>query len=520
MALKLGNNIVKINRMLQEDNNQNMIESDIIVPDVKPDVVSILHADGEVKLNSKETYKDAIVLRGTICFKILYMSDDPSRLVCSSEHTVNFDQTVDIPGIDSNMICYLTCRSEYVECNIINGRKLNVKAVLKIDSKVIEPIEVAVISDIGGSNDVQVQNQSFESYNEIEYDDVEAGVIGEVDIPIGKPAIKEILRTDAYIKEKELKITSGKAIAKGILQVSSLYVPDMEETPVDCVISEVPFSEVLDIPQIIDGADITFNADVRNVSVLVKEDDDGDTRVLEYEVGLNFKPIAVKKQTFEVVSDAYAMLSKLEIERNPIKVTTLVAEGKAQLTLKDSIQLSFEMPPARQVYNILCREVVTGVNIEDDRVNVEGVVELTIIYMSDEGRPVGSQKHHTSFHQAMDIRDLPAGSSPKAVVNMEDYSYDLVKDRQIEIKFVMAIAVRVFNQETVDVVTKVDEVPLDEMRIAAQPSMIVYYIQNGDTLWGIAKKYLTTVNDLLKVNNIDGPDSLGVGQQLLIPRVS
>lgn len=520
MALELDNSIVKINRMLQEDNTQNIIESDIIVPDVKPDVISILHADGEVKVNSKEIYKDAVVLRGTITFKILYMSDDPSRLVCSTEHTVNFDQTVDILGIDSNMVCYLDCRPDHIDCSIINGRKLNVKVVLKVDSRVIEPIEVIVVSDIVGSDDIQIQTKNFESYNELEYDDVEAVVICETDIPIGKPAIKDILRTDAYIKEKDIKVTGGKAIVKGILQLSSLYVPDMDETPVDCVISEVPFSEVLDILQVANEADVTFTSEVKDVFATVKEDDDGDARVLEYEVNLSFKPSAINKQTFEVVSDAYSLSSKLEIEKNPVKVTTLVGEGKTQSTLKDSIQLSSDMPPARQLYNLSCEATVTEVSIEDDRVNIEGVVESTIIYLSDEGRPVGSHKHHTPFHHAIEVRSIPACSTPKATVHMDNCSYDLVGDRQIELKFVMTIAVRIFNQEFVDVVTKVDEIPLDEIGMAVKPSMIVYYIQNGDTLWGIAKKYLTTVNDLLKVNNIDGPDSLAVGQQLLIPRAS
>lgn len=518
MALELGNSIVKINRILQEGNTQNIIESDIIVPDVKPDVVSILHADGEVKVNSKETYKDAVVLRGTVAFKILYLSDDPSRLVCSTEHSVNFDQTVDIPGIDSNMICSLDCIPEHIDCSIINGRKLNVKAVLKVDSKVVEPIEVSVVSELGGADDVQIQTQSFESCNEAEYDNIETGVICEVDIPIGRPAIKDILRTDAYIKEKDIKVTGGKAIAKGILEVNTLYVPDMDEAPVDCTTSEVPFSEVLDMPKIADGADIIFTAEVKNVSAVVKEDDDGDSRVLEYEVGLSFKPNAVEKQIFEVVSDAYALSSKLEIERNPVKVTALVGEAKNQSTLKDSIQLSSEMPPAKQVYNLSCKAVITGMDTEDDRVNIEGVVESTIIYLSDEGKPIGSIKHHTPFNHTIEVRGISDCSTPKAIVHMDNCSYEMIGDRHIELKFVMTIAVRAFDQVFVDVVTKVDEAPLDERKMAAQPSMIVYYIQNGDTLWGIAKKYLTTVGDLLKVNGIDNPDALEVGQQLLIPK--
>jgi LysM repeat protein len=44
----------------------------------------------------------------------------------------------------------------------------------------------------------------------------------------------------------------------------------------------------------------------------------------------------------------------------------------------------------------------------------------------------------------------------------------------------------------------------------------VYIVQKGDTLTAIAKRYNTTVQKLVKLNNIKNPDLILVGQKLRV----
>ena len=50
--------------------------------------------------------------------------------------------------------------------------------------------------------------------------------------------------------------------------------------------------------------------------------------------------------------------------------------------------------------------------------------------------------------------------------------------------------------------------------------MVIYFVKPGDTLWKIAKRYRSTVEDIARVNNIENPDRISVGQQLFIPKCS
>lgn len=48
--------------------------------------------------------------------------------------------------------------------------------------------------------------------------------------------------------------------------------------------------------------------------------------------------------------------------------------------------------------------------------------------------------------------------------------------------------------------------------------MTIYFAKPGDSLWKIAKKFRSTVDNIAKVNGIEDVDKIEVGQQLFIPR--
>lgn len=46
---------------------------------------------------------------------------------------------------------------------------------------------------------------------------------------------------------------------------------------------------------------------------------------------------------------------------------------------------------------------------------------------------------------------------------------------------------------------------------------IIYVVQNGDTLWKLANRFGTTIQDILRYNNIADPDAISINQIIKIP---
>ena len=47
-------------------------------------------------------------------------------------------------------------------------------------------------------------------------------------------------------------------------------------------------------------------------------------------------------------------------------------------------------------------------------------------------------------------------------------------------------------------------------------TIIIYVVQPGDTIWNIAKKYNTTGDDIVAINEIENPDKIYPGQKILV----
>ena len=48
--------------------------------------------------------------------------------------------------------------------------------------------------------------------------------------------------------------------------------------------------------------------------------------------------------------------------------------------------------------------------------------------------------------------------------------------------------------------------------------MVIYFVKPNDTIWNIAKRFGSTVDDIVRVNGIENPENIQVGKQLFIPR--
>ena len=65
------------------------------------------------------------------------------------------------------------------------------------------------------------------------------------------------------------------------------------------------------------------------------------------------------------------------------------------------------------------------------------------------------------------------------------------------------------------IIDKIEDMALD---LSNLDSINLYVVKPGDTLWKIVKKYKTSVDKIVKINNIENPDEIDVGQKILVIR--
>lgn len=517
MSLELIKEAVRVNNLLGEDTIQAVMENDIIVPDSKPDMARVLLLDGDIFITGCDTGTDRTVVTGSVVYKILYISDDGSKSAKSIVSNIPFSYTVDIPGARSGMKCRAKGTIEHIDHTLLNGRKINVKAILSINAKAYDEIEREIASGITGLDNLQVLTDSIPVNTFLGSNKINFIIKEDLELPSSKPAVAEILRNDVKITGKDFKIADGKIIVKGDISISTLYTADDETRSLQFVENEVTFTQFVELDNVTEDTAVNVDFDLIDYKIEPLEDADGELKNLRAEVGMNIYATGLFQKDIEVLSDAYSPKSKIVFEKQMVSVDEIVAENRSQMVIKDTVDLEQCNPEVAEIFNVLCKYNVSESRIEDDKVIIEGSIENNILYLANnEDQPVFCHKKEIPFKHAVELKGIRGDMKPEVSVELDHCNYSMLSSNQVELRTALTVDIRVESQNRFPVINKAAEGQLDEKKLLSMPSVIIYIIQPGDSMWKIAKKYGTTVDTLLKTNNLNEKDILMPGQQIII----
>lgn len=519
MSLEVIREAIRVNQIIGQESTQTVVENDIIVPDVKPDIAYILILDGDVYVNSSEVVQDRILVNGTICYKILYVSDDAEQSIKSINTSSGFSYSMDVANAKPGMKCRVKCDIEHIGYEILNGRKVNIKAIVKMAGRVTSELEQGIAYDLSGLDDIQMLKKHYKVNSYLGESEANARVSEVLEIPDSRPAIREILRNDVKISDKDYKITDNKIIARCQLNVSTLYIGDDETGSIQFMKHEIPFSQTVDLPGITEDAGCELEYRITDSSFEAEEDSDGELRALKCEIGLCILADGFEQREVEAIEDAYSPNARVEIEKEPFNAEEFVSENKSQIAVKDIITVGGANPEISEVFNVLCKPVLSQYSIEDDKIMIEGLVNSKVLYLANNAeQPVFCREQETPINQAVDIKGIKPGMDCEIDLDIQHCSYSTIDTKEVEIKLSVLITIKVVKRKVISVIKRANEAKLDAAELASQPSITIYFVQQGDTLWDIAKKYYTTIADIIKANDMDENDAVSLGQQVIIPK--
>ncbi len=517
MSLELIKESFRVNNLIGEDTIQTVIENDIIVPDTKPDMARVLLLDGDVFITGCDMGTDRVVASGCVVCKILYISDDDARSVKGIVSNIPFSYTLDIPGARNGMKCRAKGVIEHMDYNLLNGRKINVKTILTIKSNAHEEVEREVSAAIGGVEDIQILKDTAVVNNYMGSNKVNYIIKEDLELPSSKPTIGEILRNDVKITGKDFKVADGKVIVKGDIGISTLYIADDESRSLQYIENEVAFTQFVDLDGIDDDTTVDVDYDLIDFKIDAIEDNDGELRNVRAEVALNIYVDGSSQRTVELLADAYSPKSRIVLERQTIELDEVFAENRSQIIIKDALDLSECSPEVAEIFNVMCNYNISDTRIENDKLIVEGSVENNLLYLanSDE-QPIFCHKKELPYKHDIDIKGINADMKADVALELEHCNYSMISSNQVEIRIVISVNSKVETKKKIPVINKANENLIEENKLISKPSVIIYIAQPGDNLWKIAKKYGTTVDNLIKTNNLNDRDILTPGQQILI----
>lgn len=501
---------ISVNKTVFETECSILAECDTIVPDTKPDLLKVLQLDASVRVLKKEILNGKISISGMMDYKILYVPDS-AKGVCGLSASKEFNHIEECQYISEGMFLDVECEVEHIEFNLLNSRKITVKSVASAFVTVTDKLMIAAPAEIEGDY-IETSKRNFSALSRAVMRDCEIIIDDQIPVPPGKSSIGEILKSDVSVRNKDIKIISGKVVAKGEVVICCLYVPENGEG-VTFVEHSMPFTEILDVEGINEDFFNSTDFTVAHSNIVKAYDSDGDARMLDCNVKLNVNIISDEILHTSIIDDAYSTHADLQINSENYEIDELKENIATAVTVKEAIVPAEGIPTIMHVYNVVAKPYVASAVFENGKIKISGSVDTYILYISGkEDSPVFSFKTDLPFSFEVDS-DCNSGKI-KTKISVNHISYNLNAAGEIEVRLSLNAEIRVFALTNVNIINSVEEAELEDREI---PSIVLYFVQENDNLWNIAKRYHTKASYIEELNNIEN-DGLKEGMQLLIPK--
>lgn len=508
MACNVTTKRLRVENVVGEAMKQANISREIELPVLAKKVESV---DTKINNVDYEVIEDKIIVKAELHKQIYYVECETGDV---QEYTVpdeKITEFIHLEGAMPDMEAKVTVDIEYCDVEAVDmdgdndcHRVFQQTCIVKIKAKVVEIIEIDVVTDVSGEG-------LMPTYQTITIDNVigsgcEQYNISDSFIELPDDA-RKIKSVDAEIIDVEEKVIPDKVLVKGKLHKQIYYVVEptgeVKETHAD-----VPFSVFV----YVEGADdkATVSTDIRieyiDSELVVRN----GKKYVKETVVLEVCAKVTDRMTIHIVTAVVGA----EVETRELNIESTIGAGMRQTNILANIETPSEARKVSHVHSEI--KDLEGEAIPD-KVIIKGVLHKQVYYVDandNQLREISLNEPFTEFVHVDGAQedDMVDVNGRVEYVNVEAAAETpTTKWRQTA---VLELKAKVTESQTIEVVTKV----VDCRPIVCPPGQTIdYVIQKGDTLSSIAQKFGITVHDILAANpQITNPNIIFVGRTIKI----
>lgn len=511
---------IHMNRWKGNASTQITLDDDFIVPDTMDDMAQVILDTGDVVVESVKNQGERVQVKGKLNFQVLYRKAEGGLQALGG--SIPFDEMINVPDLDEKDYVGLSWELEDLNAGIINSRKLSMKAIVTLEVRVETLYDVEAASDIDTGETEAADNVSVESMKR----DVDVAAIAcrrkdtyrikeDISLSGNKPNIDRVLWNEMRLRGVNTRPMDGQIHVDGELTVFIIYSGEGEETPMQWLEESIPFSGEVELPEAVEEMIPVINVRLVHKDLEAKPDYDGEMRDLEVDAVLELDMKLYEEQNMELLSDMYSTNRELVLQTGEVCFDKLLTHNVGKCKVSEKVNIK----NAERILQICHNEgniKIDEVEVKDDGLHIDGVLEVKLLYLTaDDAEPVRSSTEVVPFHYVAEAPGINEDSVYQMNTGLEQMTAVMMGSDTIEIKAVITLDILVLQPVCEPVITNVNVEPMDMQKLQELPGIVGYIVQPGDSLWKIAKKFHTTVDNIMMANGLTD-SNIHPGERLIL----
>ena len=485
--------VIDVNRKILIENKQLEVVEDVIVPDIKPDVVSIVGVNGIAYSYKQEKTNGKIKLDGNIDGYIIYLSSNGDTR--SIQTTLNFTNTLENNLIKETSTFKYNIEIINIEAKVLNERKISITANLHIEYNLYEKQSLEIFNDFDNIEDLQKQEEEININSLIGINTVKTTLKENIAID-GLDNIAEILKVKINMTDAESKISYNKVLAKSEANISVMYLT--EDDRVNKAQASFPIMSFIELENVKEDNICKLDYKIQNILFKINNKEEHSVMVqVEFEIMCE----AYESKNVKIVSDLYSLKNDVNFDYKEIELDVENKENGYPVKINEKIQIE----NLKQVMDVEGRVNILKNTITNDMSNVEGELALKIYYETTEKIGLNIKSVNVPFITKMSKSNNIAGKILKN--EFDSNGEEVILQLDVELMSDSSLGRKIGMIQNVAVRDNCNE---DDY------SVVVYFVKPSDTIWKIAKMFKVTMDSIIKINSIDNPNMIYPGDKLYI----
>ncbi len=477
------------------------VESNVIVPDKNPDILKVLQVDTTATITKKILKEGRLTVEGKVYADVIYLADNDESSVKTLPAVVEFTDFFDLALLQTGMYTSVSCDVEQAELTLVNSRKVNLRATIGINAEAIADSECNYIAMVNG-DDAAFRCEEVEGYRLAVDDNIEFLIKEETELVSGSMPVCDIIKCDASITDKEIRISGTKAIVKGAVTACVLYTDT--DGKIEMTNARFPFTEVFELCEEIDENMLDVF-----VGIIDKACNVGGERSIRYEFTVRIELSAKKTTSVRVMSDCYFYGCNTVCDCEEVRFESVKKLPRAARSVREIVMTDEHMPKISAVYNVIAKPRILSSEKTGNSASVNIVLDVSILYLSEEREnPICCLKAALPLVHNADVKD---GCDLSLAAECEHISYALTGGG-VEIRATVAISAEEKRNCSCKIIKDIERGEEERSN-----EIVIFFASGDDDVWDIAKKYRVSCDAIAELNEIDKDKKPEKGKKLIIP---
>lgn len=506
MVLETVNENLCVNKLIAAKKDIIMVEGDIIVPDSKPDILNTICTSGVVCIYKKEVLDEKVRIDGNINTYIMYFADDTQDKVRGINTSLDFSEVIQVQNTQEGMEAVIQTKLKSIECKVINGRKVGIKATLEVDVKIYSKEEVEIINNIQNAEGIQMLKEDLRVNSLVGMGENKIYTKDNISID-NIDTLAEILKTDLSIVDRDVKVSYNKILAKAEARAKIMYLT--EDNRVNSIESKIPIVGFIDIPNVTEENICDLDYEIKNM-IIKPNPSEEHSIYIELEIGVS--AIVYEEKQINLIQDLYSPCENLEFNKKKITTITNKQTRKEIKQIREKIEV--EGINNKNIIDVDVNPVIEKQESSASRIVYTGNLEINFL-LSNQELQMDVRSAKIPFEYTVDGVDDAENTNSRLEMEVSNNDFIVQEGGVVTSNVDLVMNNDMYRSTNMNIM---NEIQTNGEREAEDYSLILYIVKKGDTIWKIAKRYGSTIDDIVRTNGIEDANRINIGQKLFIPR--